>query len=288
VGALLLVQVFFGIHYVAAKIVIEIIPPTAWAVLRIAAAAAILMTVAGAAGRLRGLTRRDLGHLAVLSLFGVVINQVCFVEGLHRTTPTHSALINTTIPIGTLLFAVLLGRESLTRAKLLALVASVLGVLLVIHPERASFSDQTLVGDLLTLLNAMSYALFLVLSKRVLVRVDAFAATSVLVSFGAFGISLIGWPQLARFDLAGVPARVWALGAFIVVFATVGAYLLNYWALARVDSSVVALFIYLQPLVASTLAVALLGERPDFHVFAGAVLIFSGVYLSVRDHGASS
>jgi drug/metabolite transporter (DMT)-like permease len=64
--------------------------------------------------------------------------------------------------------------------------------------------------------------------------------------------------------------------------------LLNYWALARVDSSVVALFIYLQPLVASTLAVALLGERPDFHVFAGAVLIFSGVYLSVRDHGASS
>jgi len=59
-------------------------------------------------------------------------------------------------------------------------------------------------------------------------------------------------------------------------------YVLNYWALARVPSSVVALFIYVQPLIAATLSAALFGERPAPRVLAGAALIFAGVFLALR------
>ena len=76
---------------------------------------------------------------------------------------------------------------------------------------------------------------------------------------------------------------IWGLLAYIVIFPTAIAYLLQFWALSHVDSSVVALFIYLQPVIATTLAVLLLGDRPAPIVFAGGALIFTGVYLSLRE-----
>ena len=277
----MLVQVFFGFHYLAAKLLMREMPPRTYAVVRVAAAAAVLLLVS------RLLARpfpswRDGAWLALYSIFGVVINQVCFVEGLHRTTPTHSALLNTTIPIATLLFAALLGRERWSARKAVATAVALSGVLLLVHPERARWGSSTLTGDLLTLVNASSYALFLVISKRVFSRTDALAATGVLMGWGALGILAIGLPDLLRFRPAELDRGDWLLMAFVVVFATVGAYLLNSWALARADSSVVALFIYLQPLLAAGLSIGWLGEEPGWDTIAGGLLIFAGVFVAVR------
>jgi len=291
VGALVLVQVFFGLNYLAAKILLEFIPPRAWAVLRVVPAAIILLVAARLLGRRLPAERKDLWRLAAFSVFGVVINQICFVEGLYRTTPAHSSIIMTSIPVGALLFGVLLGRESLTPWKLVSLALSFAGVLLVIVAGSGSvalgaFSDiggaRTMVGDILTLVNALSYSFFLVISKRLLTRVDPLGATAVLLSFGSLGILLVGWPELMGFSPAGVPPRIWALAAYIVIFPTALAYLLMYWALARAGSYLVALFIYLQPLIATALSAVLLGERIGPGVVAGGALIFVGVYLALR------
>jgi drug/metabolite transporter (DMT)-like permease len=279
-GALVLVQVFFGLHYLAAKVLLEEIPPRAWALIRVGCAAVLMLALARTVGRRLPTDPGTLARLALFSLFGVVINQVCFVEGLSRTTPTHSSLINVTIPVGTLFFAVMLGRERLQARKVAALVAAVGGVLLIL---RSASSDPgagpVLLGDLLTLVNATSYALFLVLSKRLISRIDALSATAVLLGFGTLGVALVGAAELASLDLAAVSPRVWGLGLFIVLFPTAGAYLISYWALARVESSVVAFFILLQPLIATTLSALWLRERPGPLVLAGAVLIFVGVFL---------
>jgi drug/metabolite transporter (DMT)-like permease len=283
VAALLAVQLFFGLHYLAAKLVLEEIPPRAWAAIRISAAALILLAIARLAGRRLPTARADLRRLAVYALFGVVINQLCFVEGLKRTTPTHSALINTSIPVFALVFAVLAGRERISGRKLLAVAVALAGVLLVIWPfGRTAFSSQTLAGDLLTLVNSISFSLFLVISRDLLVRTDPLAATAVLMGFGALGILAVAWPALLAFDPAPVSAGTWGLAAFVIVFATVLTYVLNYWALARVPSSVVALFIYVQPVIAATLSAVLFGERPAPRVLAGALLIFTGVFLALR------
>lgn len=282
IGALLAVQVFFGLHYLAAKLVLAEIPPLTWATLRVGAAALLMAPLPFLLGRKVPSRPRDLAGIAACALFGVVINQVCFIEGLARTTVTHSSIINTTIPVGTLAFAVLLGRERLTGGKVVALGLALAGVLLVLRPWQPAAGTPTLAGDLLTLTNSLSYAFFLVISKRVLHGNDALASTSLLLAFGAAGIFTLGAPGLSRFDPVTVSARTWALAAFVVVFATVGAYLLNFWALARADSSVVALFVYLQPLIASTLSFVALGERPPLAVLAGGGLIFAGVFFALR------
>jgi drug/metabolite transporter (DMT)-like permease len=110
---------------------------------------------------------------------------------------------------------------------------------------------------------------------------DSLAATAVLMCFGALGILAIGAPALAAADLSMVPPRAWGLAVFIVLFPTVGAYYLTYWALARVESSTVALFVYLQPVIAAALSAAVLGERITARVAAGAALVFLGVYVAV-------
>ena len=280
-AALLAVQAIFGVHYVVAQLILAEMEPRAWALARIVAAAAILLALALVTGRRFPRRAADWGRLALFSVFGVVINQVCFVEGLSRTTPTHSAIINTTIPVSTLLFAVLLGRERLTRGKVLAWALAFAGVLLVVRPWQASAEGATVLGDLLTLVNGTSFAFFLVISRRLLMRTDPLVATALLFSIGSFGVALVGAGPLFAFRPAEVSWSFWGLAAFAVVFATAGTYLLNYWALARVDSSVVALFIYLQPLLAAALSALVLGERPGLEVAAGGLLFFAGVYLSL-------
>ena len=246
------------------------------------AAALLLALVAHLARRKLPRSGAVLGRLALYAIFGVVINQLCFVEGLSRTTPAHSSILITAIPIGTLVFAVLLRRERLTRSKFVSFAVALSGVLLVLQPPAAGWASPALRGDVLILVNALSYSLFLVLSKDLLGRVDPLGATVVLLAFGTLGMLIPGLPALAGFDPAAVSPSTWVLGLLIVVFPTALAYSLSYWALARVESSRVAFFIYLQPLIAASVSFAVLGDRLDGATLGGAALIFLAVYFALR------
>lgn len=280
--ALVTVQVLFGTNYVAAKVVLFEISFLSLAVVRAVGAAAILLGIALVLRRPFPKRAADWGWLALCSVFGVVVNQTLFAAGLQRTTPTHSSILATLIPVLTLLFAVLLGREKVTAGKVGAWAVAFCGVMLVIWPHDVALASDLLIGDLLVLTNFCAFSFFLVISKRVLERLDLFASTAILFLFGSTGIAIIGAPELAQVDVGSLPPKVWWLVLYIVLGPTVGTYVLNYFALARVDSSVVALFIYLQPLVAATLSAALLGERPTWNVLVGGALVFLAVYLAVR------
>jgi len=281
VAALLAVQVFFGLHYIGAKIVLAHIPPPAWATLRILSAAALILPATALAGKRWPRGAADHARIALYALFGVVINQICFVEGLSRTEASHSTIISTSIPVATLLIAILVGREGATAGKLAGIGLSLAGVFYLIGHSGISLSGGVMTGDLLMLMNAVSYSFFLVISKPILSKYSSQAVTALLLGYGAVGITLFGVRDLLRADLGAVPAAVWGWAAFVVLFATVGAYLLNSWALKRVESSLVALFIYVQPLIASSLAVFLLGERITIHLIVAAALIFTGVFVAL-------
>ncbi len=278
--ALLAVQLLFGAHYLAAKWVVAELPPPAWAWLRVAVSAAML----GGALRLTRRAwpaRRHLPGLALCALFGVALNQALFLEGIARTTVGHSALINSQIPTFTLLFALLLRQERLTARKAAGFACGVAGVLVLLEADRLRFDAATLSGDLLNLGNAASYALFVVLAKRLLGGIDALAATAAVFAGGALLLTPYGLDDLWRATPAALSARAWAAAAFTIVGATVGTYLLNLWALRRAPASRVALYIFLQPLIAAALGIALLGERLTPRFLLAAALV--GAALSLRD-----
>jgi drug/metabolite transporter (DMT)-like permease len=282
-AALVVVQILFGLHYAVAKYILEFIPPRVWASMRIVPAAILLMAWVLMTRRGRIPTAgRDLASIALYAVFGVIINQIFFVEGLSRTATSHSAVINSFIPIATLLIAILLRYERATPPRIAGITLSLIGILYLIGHSGALLPRRFVIGDLLTLVNAASYSVFLVISKPILSRHSSLSVTAIMMVFGALVIPLLGLPQFNARDLAGLPPAVWWAAAFVVLFATLGTYILNLWALKRVDSSHVALFVYLQPVFAAIVAVAWLGEPLGIETLVSAPLIFGGMYLATR------
>ena len=282
--ALVAVQVFFAVHYVAAKVVLTVIPAPAWAALRVASAAVVFLLIY----RLRGggrIAPADHARLALLGVFGVVINQICFIEGLARTTPSHSSLICTTIPVLTVLFGVMLGRERPQPSVTLGIALALIGVLVLLRIDAFELRDEWVRGDLLTQLNSASFALFLVLSRDTVRKLGPTATTTAVLCWGSIGTTLYGARSLLALDVSSLAPRIYALAVFIVLFPTVLTYLLNSWALARVDSSEVALFIYLQPILASTLSVFILGEPLTPRLGIASIFVFLGVLFATRGFG---
>ena len=131
--------------------------------------------------------------------------------------------------------------------------------------------------------NALSYALYLVLSKPILKKYDSITVMAWVFFFGTIFVAPFGAVALADTStLWAMPASAWAGLAFIILLPTVGSYVLNAWALKRSAPSVVATYVYLQPLITGALAVLLQGEPIDRRAIPAAAMIFAGVALTMR------
>jgi drug/metabolite transporter (DMT)-like permease len=180
-------------------------------------------------------------------------------------------------PAFTLLVAILLRRESATPAKWVGIALAASGAVALVG---AGFGSGTAAGNLLALLNVACYSIYLVISRDVLKRYDALTVITWVFVYGTLGIAPWGAWGLASLDAAPSTAT-WLALAWIVVVPTVGAYYLNLWALKRVEASLVAVFVYLQPVLTAILAAWLLNEHPSPRLLPAAALIFAGVGVTV-------
>ncbi len=134
---------------------------------------------------------------------------------------------------------------------------------------------------LLLLLNCTSYSLYLVLSRSILARYHVATFTAAVFRYGAILIVLAALPDLAGFSPSRVPPIGWACLSAVIVFCTAIPYLLNSWALARTHASHVALYVFLQPVITTVLAILILGEAFTGKTAIAAALIFAGLAISV-------
>jgi drug/metabolite transporter (DMT)-like permease len=276
--ALVAIQILFGVNYLASKVVVTAMDPGAWAALRSVGAFVVLAAVA-MAGRRSLPGGRDLGLLAVAALFGVVLNQGLFLEGLSRTTVGRSALICSLIPTFVLLFSLLARQEALTWRKGLGFVSGLAGVLVLLEADRFRFDHRFLTGDLLTLANAASYAFFVVISRRVMARNDPLAATAVVFFFGSAGMLVYGGGKLLATGPEIFTPAMLGIMAYVILGATVVTYFLNLWAVKRVQATRVAIFIFLQPVIAASLGVAFQGEQVTPRFLLATALVFLALLL---------
>jgi drug/metabolite transporter (DMT)-like permease len=275
--ALIAVQVMFATWPVLGKIVLRSIPSVALVGFRVFGAAIALTVIGLVTRKLGAIERSDWLLLIVSSLLGVVVNQWLFVKGLSLTTAVNATLIGTTIPIFTLLVSILLGQDRASWRRILGILLAAAGVIYLIGPERAEFSRHSGLGDLLIVTNSLCYGTYIAISKRLVGRYNALTVITWIFIVGAVPAVPVGTISLSRVSLGAVPVSVWLFVIYIVLIATVVCYYLNSWALARVPPSTVAVYIYLQPLIAFTLAPLLLGEVVSSRVVVASALVFAGV-----------
>lgn len=277
--ALLAVQIFFGTWPFFAKVVLRVMPSTGLVAFRVAGATLVLLVLQGSPRRLALARRADYARLALYSLLGVVLNQFFFVKGLSLSTVINANLLSTLIPVFALVGSLLLGHESFRARVGLGVLTAAAGAAYLLDPLNADLSQGTTVGNLLLLANTLCYGLYIAISQQMIRRYGALTVITWVFLFANLVTLPFGGYHLRDVSLAGLDRHVWLAVIYIVLVPTVGAYYLNAWALGRVAPSVVAVYVYLQPLIALALAPYLLGERVSPRTWVAAALIFAGVAL---------
>lgn len=275
--ALMAVQLFFGTSTVLGKFALKAFPALSIVGFRIGGAAIAFTILQRYRGTLALDEKKHYLQFALLGVLGISLNQMLFFEGLSRTTAVNTSLIATTIPVFTIALGIVAGLERLRWFKALGIVIAMSGVFYLIVPSDLALKFR--VGDVLIVLNSLSYAFYIVLSKNLLVRYGALKSIAWLFIFGCVLGVPVGFYELQAIDISDVSLESWIFLAGLVLFPTILAYYWNTWALARVEPSTVVAYVYFQPLIGVLAATLFLGERLTIHLLVAAVMIFTGVYL---------
>jgi drug/metabolite transporter (DMT)-like permease len=274
-------QAGFALFPIFGKLALISIPPLVIAAIRVASSAAMLEFVRRVSP-VEPVRREDRTLLFLLAILGVSLNQVLFIVGLSLTSAINTTILISSIPAFTLAAAVLLRREALTGRALAGTLLAGAGALVLLNAERFDWGSRYFRGNLLILANSLSYSLYLVLARPLLARYRAMTFTAAVFRYGALPIVIVAIPALFRFSPAAPSGGAWASLAAVVLFCTAVPYFLNSWALARVSASRVATYVFLQPVIAATLAIVVLGERPEWRTGMAAALVFAGLAVSLR------
>lgn len=286
-AALVLVQVFFGSLPIAVKVALRDLTSPALALIRVASAALLFQVLHSLLIREGIRDRRDYGLLALYAVFGVVLNQLLYITALTLTTAMAAQTLVTVGPAMTLLIAILARKETATPLKWLGIAVAWLGALWLVG---AGVRTGNALGNLLALLNVAAYSVYLVISRGLLRKYNPLTVINWVFTFGAIGIAPWGIVPLSQ-QITHLTATGWVAIAFIVLFPTVGAYWLIVYALKRIASSVVSVFVYMQPVITAMIAIPVLHEGVSPQLIPAALVIVAGVSLTLwegRRSGLSS
>jgi len=168
----------------------------------------------------------------------------------------------------------------LTQRKLLGVAIGALGAIILILKNSSSVSGESyLLGDLFIFINAASYAVYLVLVKPLITKYHPFTILAWAFTCGAMIVIPIGAFQLDEIQWQTFLPGTWLAFAYVLVFTTLFAYMLNAFALKKVSSATASIYIYLQPLIAGSISIFVGQDKLHWSMVISAILIFTGVYM---------
>jgi drug/metabolite transporter (DMT)-like permease len=283
--SLLAFMVFFwSANYVAGKYVLRQIPPLLTVGIRMILAGVIMVPVYKIWSRRNGgvdWTRRDVPLIVTLGLAGIGLNQLFFIVGLSRTSVSHAAVIIGLTPVMVLAIASLSGLERMSIGRLAGMLIALSGVA-ILQAKSTPGRGYTWVGDLFIFLSALTFSTYTVRAKAAIHRVGGVTMNTFAYVVSAILLLPVTAALGADFDFGAVSARVWACLAFMALIPSVVCYLIYYYALAWIPASRVSTLAYLQPVLATTMAIPTLGEYPTGSLIAGGIVVLAGVFMAER------
>lgn len=272
----------YGINHTIAKgLMPDVINPFGFILLRVSGAALVFWIISLFLPSEK-VERKDWWRFIICAFFGMVLNMLSFFKGLSLSTPINSSVIITLSPVLLLILSALVLKERITWVKSLGIFLGLTGALLLVvfglkvQPNAPNIP----LGNLLFIVNAAAYSVYLILVKPLTKKYSAITLMKFLFLF-AFLINLpIGFQEFSEVNWTSLPFEVvWKL-VFVVIATTVLTYLFNIFALKQLSPSTIGAFIYLQPLVAAVFAILMGVDSLSPLRIGAAVLIFTGVYLS--------
>lgn len=232
----------------------------------------------------------DLLRMAGAALLGLVIPQMTFLTAITMTAPIDLSVVQSMTPIMTMFVAAIFLKEPITWKKAGGVALSFAGVLwLIFQSTHATGSVQTRpFGIILTITNALCFALYLGICRPVIQRYSVVTLMKWMFLF-AFIVSLpFSAKQFLTLDYSAVPTKVWWEVGYLIFFATFIAYFLIPLGQQRIRPTLVSMYGYLQPIIASAVGIAIGMDRLTWMKLLAAISIFTGVAIVNRSRARDS
>jgi len=274
----------WGINFPIIKGALAELSPLSFNAIRFSTSSLLLLVLLYFREKNFSIRRGDISRFILLALVGNTVYQLFFIHGIARTTASNSSLILATTPIFIVLLGSILGVEKITKSILQSIIISFTGIILVItgSGKPLVLTDQSLIGDLLTIANPICWATYTVLSKPMLKEYTPLKLTSLTMAIGTIPLVLISIPSLNAQNWSIVSTQAWLGLAFSAFFAIGIGYLMWYTGVSLIGSARTALYENLVTVFAVASAWILLSENMSPVQITGASLVFVSLYLVQR------
>lgn len=284
-GAATLATTIYGINHTVAKSVMPIYIGSLGFVLLRVLGATILFWVISIFFKSQQIEKKDRLTILKCGLFGMGINIAAFISGLDYSTPINSSILIIITPIFVVILSYLIFKNKINSSKIIGIFLGFIGaMILIINADMTSSIGRNIpLGNFLFIINSISYAYYLIIVKPMAEKYDLITLFKWLFLIGLIfnfplGIKqfmLVEWTNLPLYD-AILPML------YVVICTTFMTYFLNGYALTRLKSSEVAVFVYLQPVIGVTYAIYSKSDVLSTTVIVASTLIFAGLYLTTK------
>ena len=283
--AVLLANIIFGLGVPVTKLLLDQwVSPMAYMATRCLGAAAIFWLISLFLPREK-VAPRDLTVIVLGGLLGIVVSQTLTAWALTFTTPVYFSLIATLTPVATMLCAALFIGEKISVRGIAGVALGVAGAMLMVFIGWQGGSGKNdILGIALTLLSMLTWAVYLIITRKVSARYTAVTQMKWVFLASAIAVLPFSLTDLQSATLYSAATQWSGLAemAFIVVFATVAGYFAIPFAMRYLKATTVSVYTNLQPIVASLVAIALSQDVLTWDKPVALVLVLLSAWLVTK------
>jgi drug/metabolite transporter (DMT)-like permease len=273
----------YGINHTVAKMVMPIyIGSLGLVFLRVLGATIIFWTIS-LFFKTKPIEKKDRLTILKCGLFGMSINIAAFIAGLDYSTPVNSSILIIISPIFVVILSFFIFKNKINFIKILGIILGFIGAMILIltADSNSSIGRNIPLGNFLFIVNSISYAYYLIIVKPMAEKYDLITLFKWLFLIGLIFNFPLGINQFLDVNWASLPLWEAVLPmVFVVVGTTCMTYFLNGYALSKLTSTEVAVFMYLQPIIGVLFAIFTKSDTITLTILIASMLIFSGVYLT--------
>lgn len=279
---MLLVILIWGLNLSVIKISLREIPPLPFNGIRLLLSSFLLMLAIIIIEKNLYIKREYLPKIIFLSIIGHTIYQLLFIKGIDSTTASNTSLILGTSPIVISIFSSYFKHERLKPLGWLGILFGFIGLYIVIKSkgEELYISSQTLKGDLILLIAVILWAFYSVSSKPILKIYSPLKFTGITMTIGSLLFFPFSFNELKRLQFSEISFQAWLWLIYSGALALSFSLVIWFMSVKKVGNSQTAIYSNLQPVSAVIFAYFILSEEITLNLIIGALIIFTGIYLT--------
>ena len=232
---------------------------------------------------------KDLPKVFLASMLGLYLTQISFLKAVTMTTSIDLSIANTCTPILTMVVAAIFLKEPITGKKVGGILVSLAGVLILVFNSvglGGGASETKPMGIVLTIVNALTFALYLGIFRPLISKYNVVTFMKWMFLFSMLMALPFNARHLASVPFGQIESKVLWQVAFVVVFATFVAYFLIPVGQKRLRPTVVSMYNYVQPTIATIISIAIGLDHLTWKKVVAMVLVFSGVWIVNQSRAA--